>query len=220
MARHEHHSLWALAAGELDADASGRVEAHVATCSECAQALEQVRQSRAVLHEGRGALPAPRTDAMSEGLRAEAARRMVRSAPSARWPWAVALAGACAAMLAFWMVRAPRAMDESGAHVARGMHPLLLRRVPPFRRTEMTRFPRCRRVRRPPLTPRPAASRLPPRMQRRSSTPPRRQNGSPSRVPSCARREARSARSSRHAAAFRRGGADARALQCVASAAG
>lgn len=123
MARHEHHSLWALAAGELDADASGRVEAHVATCSECAQALEQVRQSRAVLHEGRGTLPAPRTDAMSEGLRAEAARRMVRSAPSARWPWAVALAGACAAMLAFWMVRAPRAMDESGAHVARGDAP-------------------------------------------------------------------------------------------------
>ncbi|QZZ49762.1 FecR domain-containing protein [Myxococcus xanthus] len=123
MARHEHLSLWALAAGELDADASGRVEAHVATCSECAQALEQVRQSRAVLHEGRGTLPAPRTDAMGEGLRAEAARRMVRSAPRARWPWAVALAGACAAMLAFWMVRAPRATDEGGAHVARGDAP-------------------------------------------------------------------------------------------------
>ncbi|WP_237079303.1 FecR domain-containing protein [Myxococcus xanthus] len=123
MARHEHLSLWALAAGELDADASGRVETHVATCSECAQALEQVRQSRAVLHEGRGTVPAPRTDAMGEGLRAEAARRMVRSAPRARWPWAVALAGACAAMLASWMVRAPQAMDEGGAHVARGDAP-------------------------------------------------------------------------------------------------
>ncbi|WP_240358320.1 FecR family protein [Myxococcus vastator] len=120
MARHEHRSLWALAADELDAAARGRVEAHVATCVECAQALEQVRQSRAVLHEARGTLPPPRTDAMGEGLRAEAARRLARGAPRARWPWAVAFAGACAAMLAFWMVRAPRAMDEGGALVARG----------------------------------------------------------------------------------------------------
>ncbi|NVJ08151.1 FecR domain-containing protein, partial [Myxococcus sp. AM001] len=120
MARHEHRALWALAADELDAAARGRVEAHVATCVECALALEQVRQSRAVLHEARGALPPQRTDSMSEGLRAEAARRLARGAPRARWPWAVALAGACAAMLAFWMVRAPRAMDAGGALVARG----------------------------------------------------------------------------------------------------
>lgn len=118
MARHEHPSLWALVAGELDADARGRVEAHVATCAECAQTLEQVRQSRAVLQEGRGVTPPMHAATMGEGLRAEAARRMARGAPRARWPWAVALAGACAAMLAFWMLRAPQAMDAGGALVA------------------------------------------------------------------------------------------------------
>ncbi|MFP2963894.1 FecR domain-containing protein, partial [Myxococcus sp. 1LA] len=118
MARHEHLALWALVAGELDAEARGRVEAHVATCSECAQALERVRQSRDVLQEARGATPPLRSNAMPEGLRVEAARRLARGTPGARWPWAVALAGVCAVVLGLWMVRAPKPRDESAAHIA------------------------------------------------------------------------------------------------------
>ncbi|AEI65484.1 FecR domain-containing protein [Corallococcus macrosporus] len=125
MARHELPSLWALAAGELDAEARVRVEAHVATCSECAQALEQVRRSRAVLQEARGATPPLRSDAMPDGLRAAAARRLTRGTPAGRWPWAVALAGVCAVVLGLWMVRAPRVRDAAGALVARTEEPVL-----------------------------------------------------------------------------------------------
>ncbi|WP_426750094.1 FecR domain-containing protein [Myxococcus sp. Y35] len=117
MARHEHLALWALAAGELDAKERSRVEAHVASCAACAQALEQVRQSRAVLHEARGVTPVPRTEAMSESLRAAAARRLEGARPSPRWPWAVALAGACAVMLALWLVRSPTSSDGGGVLV-------------------------------------------------------------------------------------------------------
>lgn len=107
MAAHEVQALWALAAGELDAEARARVEAHVAGCAECARELERVRQSRAVLHEARTVTPEVRWDAVDAPLRAEAARRMAARAPRSRLPWAVALAGACAAMLAFWMLRTP-----------------------------------------------------------------------------------------------------------------
>ena len=137
MAVHEAQALWALAAGELDAEQRARVEAHVAGCAECALELEKVKQSRAVLHEARAVTPDVRWGAVDAKLRAEAARRM--RAPESRWawlraavagswlpwgngasggrlPWAVVLAGTCAAMLGFWMLRTPEVAP--GATVA------------------------------------------------------------------------------------------------------
>ncbi|WP_164006714.1 FecR domain-containing protein [Pyxidicoccus trucidator] len=107
MARHEVQALWALAAGELDAAARARVEAHVAGCPSCSAQLEQVKQSRGVLHEARAVTPDVRWGVVDAGLRSEAARRMTAAAPRSRLPWALALAGACAAMLGFWMLRTP-----------------------------------------------------------------------------------------------------------------
>ncbi|GHG93202.1 FecR family protein [Comamonas sp. JC664] len=118
MARHEHLALWALAAGELDAEARARAEAHVADCAECAREFERVRQSRAVLHDARDVVPEARTSVMSERLRSEAARRMGGSRPELRWPWAVALAGVCAVVLALWLVRAPSGPGGAGGLVA------------------------------------------------------------------------------------------------------
>ena len=126
MAHPEAHALWALAAGELEAGERARVEAHVAGCPSCAAELERVKQSRAVLHAAREATPDVRWGVVDAGLRAEVARRMAAAprsrlpgamprvaawresaAPGFRLPWAVALAGVCAAMLGFWMLRAP-----------------------------------------------------------------------------------------------------------------
>ncbi|AKQ68055.1 Vegetative cell wall protein gp1 precursor (Hydroxyproline-rich glycoprotein 1) [Myxococcus hansupus] len=118
MAHPEHLALWALAAGELDAEARVRVEAHVADCEACAQALEQVRQSRAVLQDARDVSPAMRTNVMSERLRSEAARRLGGSRPTVRWPWAVALAGTCAVLLVLWLVRAPAGLGGADGLVA------------------------------------------------------------------------------------------------------
>ena len=118
MAHHEHLALWALAAGELDAEARARVEAHVADCTECAQALEQVRRSRAVLHEARGVVPAVRTEVMSERLRSAAERRLGGSRSAVRWPWAVAFAGTCAVLLVLWLVRAPTGLGGTEGLVA------------------------------------------------------------------------------------------------------
>jgi len=114
MARHEHLALWALAAGELDADERSRVEAHVEVCAECARVLEQVRRSRATLHDARGVTPVVPMDAVGERLREEAARRLERPRPGARWPWAVGLAGACAAMLALLWLRVPAGDGGNG----------------------------------------------------------------------------------------------------------
>ncbi len=114
MARHEHLALWALAAGELDADERSRVEAHVGVCAECARALAQVRRSRAALHDARGVTPVVQMDAVGERLREEAARRLERPHPGARWPRAVGLAGACAAMLALWWLRVPAGDGGNG----------------------------------------------------------------------------------------------------------
>ena len=107
MARHEVQALWALAADELAATERARVETHLAGCPSCAQELERVRQSRAVLHEARAVTPDVRWGVVDVELRKAAAERMVKTAPRARLPWAMALAGACAAMLGFWMLRTP-----------------------------------------------------------------------------------------------------------------
>jgi hypothetical protein len=136
MAGHEVQALWALAAGELDAAERSRVEAHVGRCAECAAELARMRQSRAVLHEAREVTPDVRWGAVDAGLRAAAARQAASrslgpwarlreaavqrvtpasgswrpgavAAPRSRLPWAMLLAGACAAMLGFWMLRTP-----------------------------------------------------------------------------------------------------------------
>ena len=126
MAHPEAHALWALAAGELEAGDRARAEAHVAGCPSCVAELERVKQSRAVLHAARETTPDVRWGVVDAGLRAEVARRMAtaprsrlpwarlrvaewreRAAPGFRRPWAVALAGVCAAMLGFWMLRTP-----------------------------------------------------------------------------------------------------------------
>ncbi|MCY1015968.1 FecR domain-containing protein [Pyxidicoccus sp. MSG2] len=136
MAGHEVQALWALAAGELDAAERSRVEAHVSGCAECAAELERVKQSRAALHTVREVTPDVRWDVVDAGLRAAAARQAAArslgpwarlreaaaqrvkpasgswrpgamAAPRSRLPWAMLLAGACAAMLGFWMLRTP-----------------------------------------------------------------------------------------------------------------
>jgi hypothetical protein len=119
MARHETQALWALAAGELDAADRARVEAHLAGCAECAAELARVRQSRAVLHTAREVTPEVRWGAVDARLRSEAAKRLV-APPRSRLPWALALAGACAAMLGFWMLRTPEVVPGgAGTPVAR-----------------------------------------------------------------------------------------------------
>ncbi|WP_223755653.1 FecR domain-containing protein [Myxococcus sp. RHSTA-1-4] len=107
MACHEAQALWALAADELPAGDRARVETHVAGCAACALELERVKQSREVLHEARAVTPDVRWEAVDARLRSAAARHMTKAAPRARLPWALALAGACAAMLGFWMLRTP-----------------------------------------------------------------------------------------------------------------
>jgi hypothetical protein len=118
MASHELQALWALAAGELAAGERLRVEAHLAGCESCALELTRVRQSRALLHEARAVEPDVRWDAVGAQLRAAAAERLARREPRARWPWAVALAGACAAMLALWVLP-PREVARGEAVAAR-----------------------------------------------------------------------------------------------------
>lgn len=105
MAHHEVQSLWALAADELAAGERARVETHVSGCESCARELERMRRSRAVLHEARGVTPAVRWEAVDARLRSATAS--TEAPRRARLPWALALAGACAAMLGFWMLRTP-----------------------------------------------------------------------------------------------------------------
>ncbi|NMO14933.1 VgrG protein [Pyxidicoccus fallax] len=108
MARHEVQALWALAADELGAGDRARVELHVAGCESCARELERVRRSRAVLHEARAVEPEVRWARVDAGLREAVARKLAQP-PRARLPWVMAFAGACAAMLGFWMLRVPEA---------------------------------------------------------------------------------------------------------------
>ncbi|QSQ19264.1 FecR domain-containing protein [Pyxidicoccus parkwayensis] len=137
MAGHEVPALWALAAGELDADERARVEAHVAGCAECARELERMKQTRAVMHEAREVTPEVRWEevdakvvaaargalrrqpsswlsraqvaTMASALRLPGARTpaMASATPRSRLPWALMFAGACAVVLGFWLLRTP-----------------------------------------------------------------------------------------------------------------
>lgn len=103
MAGHETGALWALAAGELDAAARARVEAHVAACAACAAEWRRVVEARALLHTARTVEPAVRWEETGAKLKAAAAKRM--AVPQRRFlsPWALTLAGACAVALLVWL---------------------------------------------------------------------------------------------------------------------
>ncbi|XXF76422.1 FecR domain-containing protein [Myxococcaceae bacterium GXIMD 01537] len=119
MTRHESEALWALAADELEGEARARVEAHVAACAECAQALAQVRQTRALLREAGTESPAVHWAEVDEHVLGTAARRFARLERAPRWPWALAAAGACAAVLAFALLRPVAAPPVEPPAIAR-----------------------------------------------------------------------------------------------------
>ncbi|WP_141327546.1 FecR domain-containing protein [Myxococcus sp. AB025B] len=86
MAHPEAGALWSLAAQELSAEDSARIRAHLSECPACAAQWEQVRVSRAVLHEARQVEPVVRWDAVGTALRAKVAAST--EAKRTRWPWA------------------------------------------------------------------------------------------------------------------------------------
>ncbi|MCE9666252.1 FecR domain-containing protein [Myxococcus stipitatus] len=119
MAHLEAGALWALAANELPAEERARLESHLAGCAACVAELERVKAHRALLQEARAATPQVRWDDVGSRLRSAAAAHLERRAPRARWPWAVALAGACAALLVLWLARGQsRPVDERSASEA------------------------------------------------------------------------------------------------------
>ncbi|HZI16187.1 MAG TPA: FecR domain-containing protein [Myxococcus sp.] len=118
MARHEVQALWALAAGELASGERLRVETHLAGCEACALELTRMRQSRALLHEARAVEPDVRWDAVGARLRSAATEKLARREPRPRWPWALALAGACAAMLALWVLTPRQVAREDAVAVS------------------------------------------------------------------------------------------------------
>ncbi|MFY2558210.1 FecR domain-containing protein [Corallococcus terminator] len=105
MAHPEARALWALAANELSVEETASTRAHLSSCATCSVELERVQTSRAMLHEVRSAEPQVNWDAVGAKLRAEAASRLEAKSSRMRWPWAVALAGTCAVVLALWVAR-------------------------------------------------------------------------------------------------------------------
>ncbi|MBN8226429.1 FecR domain-containing protein [Corallococcus macrosporus] len=103
MAGHETESLWALAAGELDAAAKARVEAHLTECAACEAEWKRVVQTRELLHTARAVEPSVRWEETGARLKAEAAKRMARREPRFLSPWTMTLAGACAVALVLWL---------------------------------------------------------------------------------------------------------------------
>ncbi|WP_223636319.1 FecR domain-containing protein [Corallococcus sp. EGB] len=103
MAGHETGSLWALAAGALDAAGKARVEAHVAECAACAAEWKRVVEARALLHTARTVEPSVRWEETGAKLKAAAAKRM--AVPERRFlsPWTLTLAGACVVALVVWL---------------------------------------------------------------------------------------------------------------------
>ena len=103
MAGHETEALWALAAGELDAEARARVEAHLNACASCAEAWKRVTEARTLLHTARPVEPAVRWEETGAKLKAAAAQRLARPERRFLSPWALTFAGACAVALVLWL---------------------------------------------------------------------------------------------------------------------
>ncbi|NTX55655.1 FecR domain-containing protein [Myxococcus sp. CA039A] len=92
MAHPEARALWALAANELSAEETASTRTHLSSCATCTAEWEQVRASRAVLHEARSVEPQVNWDAVGAKLRAEAAARLEAKSWRSRWPWSTATA--------------------------------------------------------------------------------------------------------------------------------
>ncbi|MCP3061006.1 FecR domain-containing protein [Myxococcus sp. K38C18041901] len=136
MAHPEAGVLWSLAADELTAEDSARIRAHLSECPACTGQWEQVRASRAMLHEARQVEPVVRWDAVGTALRAKAAASMEAKharwpwartdavastgAQHARWPWALTLAGACAVALALFLVSTSATRGTPSSEVLAG----------------------------------------------------------------------------------------------------
>ncbi|AGC43642.1 hypothetical protein MYSTI_02326 [Myxococcus stipitatus DSM 14675] len=111
MAHLETKALWALAAHESSAEETTRAQAHLSQCAKCAEEWERVRTTRAMVQEARAEQPSVPWDALGAKLRSQAAARLAEDAarwrwprlPAVQWPWGLALAGAVAAMVAFWV---------------------------------------------------------------------------------------------------------------------
>ncbi|WP_342380243.1 FecR domain-containing protein [Myxococcus stipitatus] len=111
MAHLETQVLWALAANESSAEEATRAQTHLSQCAECSAELERVRTTRAMVQEARAEQPSLHWDAVGTKLRSQAAARLAADAsrwrwprmPAVQWPWGLALAGAVAAMVAFWV---------------------------------------------------------------------------------------------------------------------
>ena len=115
MAHLDAGALWALAANELPAEERARVESHLAGCAACGAELERVKAHRALLQGARASTPQVRWDDVGSRLRSAAAAHLERRAPRARWPWAIALAGACAALLVLWLAPGQSRLADEGA---------------------------------------------------------------------------------------------------------
>ncbi|QRK08107.1 FecR domain-containing protein [Archangium violaceum] len=104
MARHEVEALWALASGELDAEARARVEAHVASCGACAQRLVEVGETRNLLRVAREEPTTVRWAKVDDRVLSMAARRFGQREHRSRGLWMLAAMGACVTTLSLLML--------------------------------------------------------------------------------------------------------------------
>ncbi|MBZ4412947.1 FecR domain-containing protein [Myxococcus sp. XM-1-1-1] len=138
MAHPEAGALWSLAADELSAEDSARIRAHLSECPACAAQWEQIRTSRAMLHEARQVEPVVRWDAVGTALRAKVAAST--EAKRTRWPWARTDATASSgAQRTRWPWVRTDATASSGAQRSRW----------PWARTDATASSGAQRSRRP-----------------------------------------------------------------------
>ncbi len=118
MARHETEALWALASGELEAEAQARVSEHVAGCEHCTRKLAEVKQAQSLLRTVRDDAPQVRWAEVDDRIQSAAARRLARLERQPRWPWALATVGALAAVIFFAVLRPAAPASEPSAPVA------------------------------------------------------------------------------------------------------
>jgi hypothetical protein len=118
MARHETEALWALAAGELEAETQARVSEHVAGCGDCARKLAEVRQAQSMLRTVRDDAPQVRWAQVDDRIQSAAAQRLARLERQPRWPWALATVGALAAVIFFVVLRPAAPVPQPSAPVA------------------------------------------------------------------------------------------------------
>ncbi len=95
--------LWAYAEGELLPDAGFRLEAHLATCDRCRDALARIGTTRAVLRGATPSRPEVKWGEVDEAVMSAATARFAQAQRSSPW-WALAGVAATAALaLVLWM---------------------------------------------------------------------------------------------------------------------